>query len=89
MTDSETGKRQDPDEFFQSVRRRLRQLTVAVVLMTLALFLTCAAVFGYLVNYFSLDPILYGGVTAGAAILGFIVGWITGFLCGWFARGRR
>ncbi len=71
----------DPAWLLHSLRRRLRQLTVAVVLMTLALFLTCAAVFGHLVNYFSGDPALYGGSLAGAAIVG--------FLFGWFARGRR
>jgi len=65
----------------EPVRRRLRQLTVAVVLMTLALFLTCAADFGRLVNWFAGDPLLYGGSLAGAAVVG--------FLFGWFARGRR
>lgn len=76
------GKPQDDlDQILRSVRRRLRQLTVAVVLMTLALFLTCAAVFGNLVNWFGGDPALYGGSLGGAAIVG--------FLFGWFARGRR
>jgi hypothetical protein len=72
---------EDPQSVLQSVRRRLRQLTVAVVLMTLALFLTCAVVFGQVVNYFGFDRALYGGTLAGATILG--------FLFGWFARGRR
>ncbi|MGQ9574990.1 MAG: hypothetical protein ACUVUC_06705 [Thermoguttaceae bacterium] len=80
-----------PDELvslLRTVRRRLRQLTVAVVVAIFALFLTAAAVFGSLVNYFSLDPMLFGGVTAGVAILGLAVGWITGFVCGWLGRRR-
>jgi hypothetical protein len=78
---SDPTRQEDPQSVLQSVRRRLRQLTVAVVLMTLALFLMCAAVFGNLVNWFGRDPALFGGSLAGAAILG--------FLFGWFARGRR
>jgi hypothetical protein len=79
--DDPNAKQQDVLEAaLQPVRRRLRQLTVAVVLMALALFLTCAAVFGNLVNWFARDPALFGGSLAGAAVVG--------FLFGWFARGR-
>jgi peptidoglycan/LPS O-acetylase OafA/YrhL len=81
MSDRDSKRQDDLDRVLRSVRRRLRQLTVAVVLMTLALFLTCAAVFGSLVNYFNGDAALFGGVGIGAAVLGFLVGW--------FARGRR
>ena len=65
-------------ETMRAVRRRLGWLTVAVCLMTLALILTVAAVFGSLVNYFGRDAMLWGGTTAGAAILGFFFGWLAG-----------
>lgn len=67
-------------EGIQSVKRQLVRLTVSVSLMTLALILTVSAVFGNLVNYFSGDVLMWGGATAGAAILGFALGW--------FARRR-
>jgi hypothetical protein len=81
MDDRDSVQQQDLELGLGPVRRRLRQLTVAVVVMALALFLTCAAVFGRLVNYFGGDEALFGGAAIGAAILG--------FLFGWFARGRR
>lgn len=62
----------------RTLRRSIRRLTVVVSLLTLAVFLCSAAVFGDLINYFSFDPMLYGGVGAGAAILGFIFGFIAG-----------
>jgi len=64
------------NELLESVRRRLRALSVAVILMALVLALTVAAVFGQLVNYFAGDPLLIGSVSIGAALLGFFVGWI-------------
>ena len=81
MNDRDPTRQEDPQSVLQSVQRRLRQLTVAVVLMTLALFLTCAMVFGERVSYFAGQASLYGGSLAGTAVLG--------FLFGWFARGRR
>lgn len=65
-------------EELSRLRRSIRRLTVLVSLLTLAVFLCSAAVFGELVNYFSFDPMLYGGASAGAAILGFIFGLIVG-----------
>jgi len=62
----------------QSVGRRLRRLTIAVFLMAMGLVLCAAAIFGELVNWFSRDPLLFGGVTAGAALLGFAFGWLAG-----------
>lgn len=80
-TNQDDSKRQDElCEGLQAVQRRLRRLTVAVILMTLMLTLTVAAVFGELVNYFGGDAGLFGGASVGAALLGF------GF--GWFARRR-
>jgi hypothetical protein len=65
-------------ETMRTVRRRLGRLTIAVYLMALALFLTAAAVFGNLVNYFNRDVMLWGGVTAGTAVLAFFFGWLAG-----------
>lgn len=70
------GPRDEPMvELLESIRRRLGRLLVAVSLMTLALILTAAAVFGHLVTYFGRDVMLWGGSTAGAAVLGFVFGW--------------
>jgi hypothetical protein len=62
-------------EGIESIKRRLARLTAAVSLMALALILTVSAVFGNLVNYFSGDVLMWGGATAGAAVLGFALGW--------------
>jgi len=74
----------DPPEaipaLLRSLQGRLRAMTVAVIIMALALMLTAAAVFGSLVNYFAADPLIFGGASMGAAIVGFAFGWI--------ARGR-
>ncbi len=67
-------------EGIESFKRRLARLNVSVSLMALARILTVSAVFGNLVNYFSGDVLMWGGATAGAAILGFVLGW--------FARRR-
>jgi hypothetical protein len=63
-----------------AVRRRMRILTVAVILMALAVFVLAGVVFGYLANFFGGEGFMYGGSLIGAAIIGF---W-----CGWFARRR-
>jgi uncharacterized membrane protein (DUF485 family) len=60
----------------QSLRRRMRALTVAVLLMTLALLLTVAVMFGYVVDFHAGEALLQGGVAVGAALLGFLFGWI-------------
>jgi len=68
-----------PDELrimLESIRGRVRTLTVAVLIMAMATLLSAAAVFGYLTNYFAGDPLIFGGVSMGAAILGFAFGWI-------------
>lgn len=81
MTDPERERLEELQEVLQSMRRRLCRLTVAVVLLALVVLLNSAAVYGYLVNYFSGEVMLYGGTSIGAALLGF------GF--GWFARSVR
>ena len=81
MDDRDANQRDDLNSVLQSVRRRLRQLTVMVVFMILAWLLTCSSVFGSLVQYFGGDAALFGGSAIGAGVLG--------FLFGWFARGWR
>ena len=76
MADSDPQGADDLRNQLQSVRSRLRGLTVAVMVMALMLTITVAAVFGSLVNWFAYDGLLYGGATACAALLGFAVGWI-------------
>ncbi len=60
------------------VRNRLRALTVAVLIMALALILAAGAMFGSLVNYFAGDAMMFGGVSVLAALLGFVFGWFAG-----------
>jgi len=62
----------------ESVRRRLHRLTVVIVLLVLVLMLTVAVVFGNLVEYFACDAMLLGGVSIGAAVLGFGLGYFAG-----------
>lgn len=62
----------------QSLRRVTGKLTVAVVFMALAVLLLAAAVFGDLINYMAGDVMVFGGVSAGAAILGFVFGVFAG-----------
>ena len=82
MSDESTIERGDPNQqgdlrvALAAVERRLRRLTVAVMLMTLVLILTVAAVFGELVNYFGGDAMLFGGTSIGAALMGFGFGWM-------------
>ena len=71
--------RESPDalrKVLQSVRRRLRGLTLAVIVLALMVTVNFAGQFGALVDWHAYDPLLYGGATAGAAVLGFIAGWI-------------
>ena len=65
-------------EGLDAVRRRLRVLTVAVVLLALAVVLCAACLFGFLSNYFSSDATLVGGGLGGAALAGFGFGWFAG-----------
>jgi hypothetical protein len=59
----------------RQVARRLRSLTVAVILLVLLFAMQCVAVYGSLVNYWNGDAWFYGGTSIGAALLGFGFGW--------------
>ena len=76
MSQDTSNRQEDPRTMLRAIQRRLRVLTVAVMLLTLVLGLTCATVFGYLLNYFSTDPMMLGGTLIGAALLGFAFGWV-------------
>jgi hypothetical protein len=60
------------------MQRRLRALTTAVLVLTLAVVLCAAAVYGNVANYFGGDWMLLGGVPAATAALGFAFGWFAG-----------
>lgn len=64
----------------QQVQRRLRTLTVAMLVLALFFAMQSMALYGSLVNYWNGDAFFYGGTSIGAALLGF------GF--GWFAHRR-
>ena len=70
--------RDELQELLESVRRRLRKLTIAVLLLILAVMLCAAAIFGNLLNYFGNDSMLSGGIFIFAAALGFALGWFAG-----------
>jgi hypothetical protein len=65
----------DLGETSRSVNARISRLVAVVSCMVVALIITVSAVFGELVEYFRGDMMLFGGVTAGAALLGFVLGW--------------
>ena len=76
MPDRNLQERDELRGLLISVRRRLRGLTLAVFVMALMLVISFAAQFGELVNWFAADAFMDGVATAGAALLGFAVGWI-------------
>jgi len=79
MTDADPKQQpEESREILKRLMRRVRALTVAVVLMALALFVLAASIFGYLVDWHAFDPVLYGGAAAGCALLGFAFGWFAG-----------
>ncbi len=59
----------------RQVQRRLRVLTVAIILLALLFAMQGLAVYGSLVNYWNGDARFYGGTSIGAALLGFGFGW--------------
>ncbi|OHB81093.1 MAG: hypothetical protein A2V98_08215 [Planctomycetes bacterium RBG_16_64_12] len=80
MNDPDPNRQRELDEILLALDKRVRRLTVTVVLLVLAVFLLTAAVFGSLVNYYDGDPMLFGGASVGGVLLGFAFGW--------FARKR-
>jgi len=81
---SESGPQMENDELrraLRSIRARLRQLTVAVVLMALALFVFAAVGYGYLVDFHSMEPLLVGAALSAGAVVSFCFGF--------FAARRR
>ena len=78
MAEQQPKREEEILQALQSVRSRLSRLTVAVMLMVLAVLLSTVAVFGQLVNYFASDPLLWGAIGVGGALAGFVLGWIAG-----------
>ena len=80
MTDHDPNPQPELREILEALHRRVGRLTVAVVLMALALFVLTATVLLQLVNYFAADPFLFAGASVGGVLVGFVGGW--------FARKR-
>ena len=78
MPEHDPKQQDELHEVLQSVRKHLNRMSVAVLLMILAVLLQVAAKFGELSNYFGYDALLVGGSAVGAAVLGFILGFIAG-----------
>ena len=78
MNDPDRNQQREDHEILGSLERRVRRLTVAVVLMALGLFLLTAAVLGELVNYGFSDMPFFAAVGVGAALVGFAFGWFAG-----------
>jgi len=71
----ETHTDQAPKQL-DSVARRLGWLTTAVFLVALALLFNVAAVFGAIIEFHAGEGILIGSASAGAAVMGFVFGWL-------------
>lgn len=78
MSETFSGQDGELHRMLRSISARLRQLTVAVVLMALALFALCAVGYGYLVEYHSMEPLLVGSALSAAALVGFGFGFFAG-----------
>jgi hypothetical protein len=78
MSDADPDTQRETREILRALEKRIRRLTVAVILMALGLFLLAAAVLGELVNYGFRDVPFFAGVGVGAALLGFAFGWFAG-----------
>ena len=78
MNDPDRDEQREDREILGALERRVRRLTVAVVLMGPGLFLLAAAVLGELVNYGFRDVPFFAGVGVGAALVGFAFGWFAG-----------
>ena len=78
MNDADSNGQRQLRKILRALEKRVRRLTVAVVLMALGLFLMAAAVLGELVNYGFGDVPFFAGVGVGAAVVGFAFGWLAG-----------
>jgi hypothetical protein len=76
MTD--TDRPLTAEEMLSRLSVGLRALTIVVGLLVLAVFLLTAVQYGSLVNYWGGDALFFGGTSAGAALVGFGVGFFTG-----------
>jgi hypothetical protein len=80
MTEPTESPQNDCLNQLQRISRRLRVLTIVIIVLALLFAIQSVAVYGSLVNYWNGDAAFYGGTSLGAALLGF------GF--GWFGRRR-
>jgi hypothetical protein len=78
MSEHDPNQPDELTEVLQSVRKRLGRMTVAMMLMILAVLLSTAAIFGQLADWHGEEPLLLGASAVGAAVLGFILGFIAG-----------
>ena len=75
MNDSDLNRPENLQETLQILAKRVRRLTMAVIIMALALFVLTGIVLVYLVDFHAEDPLLYGGASIGTALVGFLLGW--------------
>ncbi|MFH1923538.1 MAG: hypothetical protein ABIP48_27070 [Planctomycetota bacterium] len=80
MNDSESNQARELREILLPLEKRVRTLTVTVILLVLAVFLLTATVLCELANYFGVDRLRFDAASVGGVVLGFAVGW--------FARKR-
>lgn len=78
MSDSESDRQQQILDELAAIRSRLRRLGIVVSILALLIALTVATVYGQLVNYFNADVMFYGATGLGAALGGFLAGWMAG-----------
>lgn len=78
MAEQEQDRTKEILELTRSVRKRLGALTVAVLLMVLAVFLCSAASFGELIEYHAGDGLLLSGIGILSGVAGFVLGFIAG-----------
>ncbi len=75
QTPADTAAASDTSHL-RRIEQRLRWLTVAVFLVALALLFNVAAVFGAIIEFHAGEGILIGSASAGAAVMGFVFGWL-------------
>jgi hypothetical protein len=78
MSQSDSRTQQPLEEELFRIAARMRALTVAVVLLALAVLLLFAAQYGALVNFWAGDAMFFGATSIGAALLGFGLGFFAG-----------